>query len=168
MELFLPESGLMFWMLIGFLIVLFILAKVGWPMIMEAVNQRNQHISDSLLAAKEANESLAGIEEAKEKALAEQRAEQVRIMNESQELKAQLIEEAKAQARAEAEKIVANARLTIQKEQAEAMAQIKNEVITLSVDIAEKLLKRELADKDAQSEYIETLLKNNNQPRIEA
>ena len=167
MELFLPESGLMVWMLIGFLIVLFILAKVGWPMIMGAVNQRNQHISDSLLAAQQANDALAGIEAAKEKALAESQAEQLRIMKESQELKTQLIEEAKAQARAEAEKIVADARLRIQKEQAEAMAEIKNEVITLSVDIAEKLLQRELGNRESQDAYIEELLKNN-PPRIEA
>lgn len=167
MELFLPESGLMIWMLIGFLIVLFILAKVGWPMIMSAVTKRNQHISDSLMAAQEANDALAGIEAAKEKALAEQHAEQLRIINESQELKKQLIEEAKNEARNEAEKIVADARLKIQKEQEEAMNQIKVEVITLSVDIAEKLLQRELSDKDAQSRYIEELLKEN-QPRIEA
>ena len=167
MELFLPESGLMIWMLIGFLIVLFILAKVGWPMIMGAVTKRNQHISDSLMAAQEANDALAGIEAAKEKALAEQHAEQLRIINESQELKKQLIEEARNEARNEAEKIVADARLKIQKEQEEAMNQIKAEVITLSVDIAEKLLQRELSDKDAQSRYIEELLKEN-QPRIEA
>ena len=167
MGLFLPESGLMIWMLIGFLIVLFILAKVGWPMIMGAVTKRNQHISDSLVAAKEANEALAGIEAAKEKALADSHAEQIRIMNESQELKKQLIEEAKAEARSEAEKIVADARLKIQKEQEEAMNQIKAEVITLSVDIAEKLLQRELSDKEAQSRYIEEILKDE-QPRIEA
>ena len=167
MELFLPESGLMIWMLIGFLIVLFILAKVGWPMIMGAVSKRNQHISDSLVAAKEANDALAGIEAAKEKAIAEQQAEQVRIINESQELRKQLIEEARNEARTEAEKIVADARLKIQKEQEEAMNQIKAEVITLSVDIAEKLLQRELADKDAQSRYVEEILKEN-QPRIEA
>ena len=157
----------MIWMLIGFLIVLFILAKVGWPMIMGAVKKRNQHISDSLVAAKEANEALAGIEAAKEKALAESQAEQIRMINESQELKKQLIEEAKAEARNEAEKIVADARLKIQKEQDEAMAQIKAEVITLSVDIAEKLLQRELSDKEAQSRYIEEILKEE-QPRIEA
>ena len=157
----------MFWMLIGFLIVLFILAKVGWPMIMGAVNKRNQHISDSLKEAQEAHDALAGIEAAKEKAIAESHAEQIRIMNESQELKKQLIEEAKNEARVEAEKIVADARLKIQKEQAEAMAQIKAEVITLSVNIAEKLLQRELSDKDAQSRYIEEILKDNN-PRIEA
>ena len=157
----------MFWMLIGFLIVLLILAKVGWPMIMGAVTKRNQHISDSLVAAKEANEALAGIEAAKEKALADSHAEQIRIMNESQELKKQLIEEAKVEARSEAEKIVADARLKIQKEQDEAMAQIKAEVITLSVDIAEKLLQRELSDKEAQSRYIEEILKDE-QPRIEA
>jgi len=157
----------MFWMLIGFLIVLFILAKVGWPMIMGAVDKRNQHINDSLKEAQEAHDALAGLEEAKEKALAEQHAEQIRIMNENQELRTQLIEEAKAQARAEAEKIVADARLKIQKEQAEAMAEIKSEVITLSVDIAEKLLQRELGNKDAQSQYIDNLLKNN-EKRIEA
>lgn len=156
----------MIWMLIGFLIVLFILAKVGWPMIMGAVTKRNQHISDSLLAAEEANNALAGIEAAKEKALADSKAEQLRIMNESQELKKQLIEEARQEARNEAEKIVADARLKIQKEQAEAMSQIKVEVITLSVDIAEKILQRELSDKEAQTEYIEQLLKD--RPQIEA
>lgn len=166
MELFLPESGLMIWMLIGFLIVLFILAKVGWPMIIGAVNKRNQHISDSLLAAQEANDALAGIEAAKEKALADSKAEQIRIMNESQELKKQLVDEARKEARNEAEKIVNDARLKIQKEQAEAMSQIKAEVITLSVDIAEKILQRELSDKAAQTEYIEQLLKD--KPQIEA
>ena len=157
----------MFWMLIGFLLVLLILAKVGWPMIMGAVDKRNQHISDSLQEAQEAHEALAGIEAAKEKAIAESHAEQIRIMNESQELKKQLIEEARNEARAEAEKIVADARLKIQKEQTEAMNQIKAEVITLSVDIAEKLLQRELSDKDQQSRYVEELLKEN-KPRIEA
>lgn len=154
-------------MLLGFLLVLLILAKVGWPMIMGAVDKRNQHISDSLQEAQEAHDALAGIEAAKEKALAESHAEQIRIMNESQELKKQLIEEARNEARAEAEKIVADARLKIEKEQTEAMNQIKAEVITLSVDIAEKLLQRELSDKDQQSRYVEELLKEN-KPRIEA
>ena len=154
-------------MLVGFLIVLFILAKVGWPMIMGAVEKRNQHISDSLLAAKEANDALAGIEAAKAKALAEQQAEQVRIINESHELRKQLIEEARNEARDQAERMITDARLKIKKEQEEAISQIKAEVITLSVDIAEKLLQRELSDKDAQSRYVETILKEN-QPKIEA
>lgn len=157
----------MIWMLIGFLIVLFILAKVGWPMIMGAVDKRNQHISDSLLAAQEANDALAGIEAAKEKAIAESQAEQIRIMNESQELRKQLLEEARNEARDKTEQMLEEARQRIAKEQAEAMAQIKAEVITLSVGIAEKLLQRELDDKEAQSRYIEELLKNN-QNQIEA
>ena len=157
----------MIWMLIGFLIVLLILAKVGWPMIMGAVDKRNQHISDALQEAQEAHDALAGIEAAKAKALAEQHAEQVRIINESQELKKQLVEEARNEARAEAEKIVADARQKIKKEQEEAMSEIKAEVISLSVDIAEKLLQRELSDKDRQSRYVEELLKEN-EPRIEA
>lgn len=153
-------------MLIAFLIVFFILAKKGWPMIMGAVEKRNTHISESLQAAEEANNALAGIEQQRQETMAAAQAEQIRIMKESQDLKTQLIEEAKTQARQEAEKIVADARLKIQKEQAEAMAEIKNEVIALSVDIAEKLLNRELSDKQAQSDYIEELLKNNK--RIEA
>lgn len=167
MDLFLPESGLVIWMLIAFLVVFAILAKVAWPMIMGGVEKRNAHIAESLLAAEEANNALAGIEQKKQETLAATQAEQIRIMKESQDLKAQVIEEAKVQARQEAEKIVAEARLKIEKEQAEAMAQIKNEVIALSVDIAEKLLQRELSDKQAQADYIEQLLKNN-QPRIEA
>jgi len=87
-------------------------------------------------------------------------------MKESQELKSKLIEEAKSQAREEAEKIVADAHLRIQKEQAEAMNQIKAEVVTLSVDIAEKLLQRELNDKKAQNQYIEEIL--NDTHRVEA
>jgi F-type H+-transporting ATPase subunit b len=154
-------------MLIAFLIVFAILAKAAWPVIMGAVEKRNAHIADSLQAAEEANNALAGIEQKKQETLAATQAEQIRIMKESQDLKAQVIEEAKVQARQEAEKIVAEARLKIEKEQAEAMAQIKNEVIALSVDIAEKLLQRELSDKQTQNDYIEQLLKNN-QPRIEA
>ena len=167
MELFLPESGLMFWMLIGFLLVLLIMAKVGWPMIIGAVEKRNQHISDSLKEAQEAHDALAGIEAAKEKAIAESHAEQIRIMNESHELKKKLLEEARNEARDEAERLIADARLKIEKEQAEAMSQIKAEVITLSVDIAEKLLQRELSDKDAQNRYIEEILKEN-KPQAEA
>ena len=154
-------------MLIAFLIVFAILAKVGWPMIMGGVEKRNAHINDSLLAAEEANNALAGIEQKKQETLAAAQAEQIRIMKESQDLKNQVIEEAKVQARQEAEKIVAEARVKIEKEQADAMAQIKNEVIALSVDIAEKLLQRELSDKQAQNDYIEQLLKDN-PPRIEA
>ena len=148
-------------MLIGFLIVFFILAKVGWPMIMGAVEQRNAHISESLLAAEEANNALAGIEQKRQETMAAAQAEQIKIMKESQDLKTQLIEEAKLQARKEAEKIVTDARLRMEKEQAEAMAQMKGEVVTLAVDIAEKLLQRELRDKQSQTDYIEQLLKNN-------
>ena len=157
----------MIWMLIGFLIVLFILAKVGWPMIIGAVTKRNQFIDNSLEAAKEANDALAGIEEAKKKALAESQAEQIRILNESHELRKRLLEEASNEARDKTEQMITEARQRIAKEQAEAMSQIKAEVITLSVEIAEKLLQRELDNKDAQSRYIEELLKNN-KPNIEA
>lgn len=163
MDLFLPESGLIIWMLLAFLIVLAILAKAGWPMIMGAVDKRNQHISDSLKAAEEANEALAGIEAKKKEILSEAQAEQVRIMRESMDMKKQIVDEAKKQAHEEAEKIIADAHLRIEKEQAYAKAQIKNEVLVLSVNIAEKILQRELDDKKAQSQYIEQLLEKDQQ-----
>ena len=130
-------------------------------MIMGAVEQRNAHISESLLAAEEANNALAGIEQKRQETMAAAQAEQIKIMKESQDLKTQLIEDAKIQARKEAEKIVTDTRLRMEKEQAEAMAQMKSEVVTLAVDIAEKLLQRELSDKQSQTDYIEQLLKNN-------
>jgi F-type H+-transporting ATPase subunit b len=100
-------------MLIAFVIVFLILAKAGWPKIMGAVEKRNAHISDSLLAAEEANNALAGIEQKRQETMAAAQAEQIKILKESQDLKTQLIEEAKPQARQEAEKIVADARLKI-------------------------------------------------------
>ncbi len=162
MDLFLPESGLIIWMLIAFLIVFFILAKVAWPMIMKSVDKRNQHIADSLKAAQDANEALAGVEQKRKEIMAESQAEQIKVMKESQDLKNQIIEEAKDQARIEAEKIVAESRVRLQKEQEEAMAEVKNEVVALSISIAEKLLTKELDDKKSQSEYIEQLLKKDN------
>lgn len=163
MDLFLPESGLVIWMLVAFLVVFFILAKFAWPVIMDSVTTRNDHIAQSLKAAEEAKSALAGIEQERKKIEAEARSEQIRILKESQELKTQMVEEAKQQARAEAEKIVAEARTQIAKEQQEAMAQVKNEVITLSVSIAEKILQRELSKDSAQDLYIELLLNNRNQ-----
>lgn len=130
-------------------------------MIMGAVEERNAHIAGSLQAAEEANNALAGIEEKRKQVMAETQSEQLRMMKESQQLKNQIIEDAKEQARAEAEKIIADAHLRIEKEHDEAMSQVKNQVIALSVDIAEKLLQRELDDKNTQSQYIEELLKNN-------
>ena len=119
------------------------------------------------MAADEPNNALAGIEQKRQETMAAAQAEQIKIMKESQDLKTQLIEEAKLQARKEAEKIVTDARLRMEKEQAEAMAQMKGEVVTLAVDIAEKLLQRELRDKQSQTDYIEQLLKNN-QTQIQA
>lgn len=161
MDLFLPESGLVIWMLVAFLVVFFILARFAWPVIMDSVTTRNDHIAQSLKAAEEAKNALAGIEQERKKIETETRAEQMRIMKESQEMRTKIIEEARELARIEAGKIVDDARLQIEKERQEAVKEIKNEVVALSVSIAEKILQRELNDSSAQSEYIEQLLKNN-------
>jgi ATP synthase, F0 subunit b len=160
MDLFLPESGLVIWMSIAFFIVFIVLAKAGWPMIMNSVNERNQHIADALQAAQEAKDTLASVESKSKEISAQAQAEQIRIMKESQELRNQMLEEAKSQARKEAEKIVIDARSRIEKEKEEALSQIKGEMVALSISMAEKLLQRELEDKKSQSNYVEQLLKN--------
>ena len=146
MSLITPDFGLLFWMTLIFAIVFFVLAKFGFPLITGMVKKRSDSIEQSLRDAEEARKSLKEL-------AAEQK---------------KLIEEARNEARNQTEQMLAEARQRIAKEQAEAMAQIKAEVITLSVDIAEKVLQRELSDKEAQSRYIEELLKNNEHPNIEA
>jgi len=163
MDLFLPESGLVIWMLIAFLIVFFILAKFAWPVIMNSVTTRNDYIAQSLKAAEEAKSALAGIEQERKKIEAETRSEQMRIMKESQEMRTKIIEEARELARIEAGKMVADARVQIEKERQAAVMEIKGEVVALSVSIAEKILQRELSKDAAQDKYVEQLLNNYNQ-----
>ncbi len=163
MNLFLPESGLVIWMLVAFIVVLFILAKFAWPVIMNSVASRNDLIAQSLNAAKEARDALEGMEQERKKIEADARLEQIRILKESQELKSRMLEETRRQAKAEAEKIVEEARRQIAKEQQDAVAEIKDEVLTLSVSIAEKILQRELGKEYAQDNYVEQLINNSKQ-----
>ena len=158
MELFTPEPGLMIWMLIAFLIVFFILAKFGWPVIIKGVEERGRFIDNAVQAAKEANEKLAGIKVTGEKMLSEARNEQLKLLKEGAELKEKIVNEAKEKAGLEADKIMQNAKLAIQKEKEDALKEIRNEVANLSIEIAEKVLRKKLDNKSAQMELINKLL----------
>ena len=158
MELFTPEPGLMIWMLVAFLIVFFILAKFGWPAIIKGVEERGRFIDNAVQAAKEANEKLAGIKVAGEKMLSEARNEQLKLLKEGAELKEKIINEAKEKAGLEADKIMQNTKLAIQKEKEDALKEIRNEVANLSIEIAEKVLQKKLDNKSAQMELINKLL----------
>lgn len=158
MELFKPEIGLIIWMLIPFLVVFGLLAKFAWPSIIRGVEERGKFIDDSLQSAKEANERLAGIKEEGEQILMAARSEQMQILKEAAAMRESLIEEARKQARSEGEKLLRKAQEDIAKEREEAIRQIRREVALLSVDIAEKVIRKHLDDKDKQIDVVNRLL----------
>lgn len=160
MDLFLPESGLVIWMTIAFGIVFFILSKFGFPIILKSINEREKYIIKSLDAANEAQQKLLEIEDKGKEIIANAEQQQLLIVKESQELKKELVEEAKMQAQKEADNIIANARIQIEKEKETALSDIRNEVLQVSLSIAEKVLEKELENKKAHTQYVEKLLDN--------
>jgi len=158
MSLLTPDFGLVFWMLLCFLIVLFILGKYGWPVIIGMINKRGEYIEESLKAAHEANEKLQNIKAEGEKILSQAKGEQINILKEAAKIKEQIICDAKDRAQAEAEKIIENAQAAILREKENAIKDIRSQVAELSIDIAEKVLRRELADEKSQTEMINKLL----------
>ena len=158
MNLLLPESGLLFWMTIIFAIVFFLLAKFGFPIITGMVEERNQRINDSLEAARVAEEAIAHLTQEKERILEETRQEQSRLMKEAALERERVLEQAQVQAQEEAEKILLAATAKIQEEKEAAMKELRNEVAVLSLAVAEKVLRKELANDTAQTELIDRLV----------
>jgi F-type H+-transporting ATPase subunit b len=158
MDLVTPGIGLIFWTTLFFLILLFILGKFAWPAILTAIRARNESIKQALEAAEKAKLEMAKLQADNQKILAEAKAERDAMMMEAKQLKDKLIAEAKEQASAEARRLVNNARESIQAEKKAAINDLKNQVANLSLDIAEKILKKELEDSKAQKELINTLI----------
>jgi F-type H+-transporting ATPase subunit b len=158
MSLLTPDPGLLFWMLISFGIVFFVLAKYGFPIIVKMVDERKAYIDKSLEAAKQADERLKGIQSEGERILNEVRNEQVRILKEANEMHSKIINDAKEQAHLEAEKIIKEAKESIRKEKEMAMSEIHKQITIFSIDIAEKILRKNLENKSAQQELIEKLI----------
>lgn len=145
-------------MMISFGIVLLILARYGFPVILKAVEKRKNYIEASLVAAREAQEELGKVVQTGERILAEARRDQHAILKETTRLKEQLIEEARAAAAAESEKMLASARKKIEAEKEEALRTIRREVSTLSVELAERILREKLGDEQEQMKMIDRLL----------
>lgn len=158
MALLLPESGLLFWMLLSFGIVVFILAKFGFPIIVKMVEERKTFIDESLLVAKQAHEEMAKVKSEGEAIVDDARKEQVKIMNEAAQTRDMLIREAREKALLEASKVIDEARKQITMEKEEAIRDIRRQVAELSVDIAEKVLRGQLEKKDEQMNMINRLL----------
>lgn len=158
MDLVTPGIGMIFWSTLFFLVLLFILGKFAWPAILTAVKARNESIRNALEAADRAKEEMAKLQADNEQILAQAKAERDALMREAKSMKDKLIADAKQKATEEAEKLVKNARESIQREKAAALNEMKEQMATLSVDIAEKILRMKLEDSKAQKELVDKMI----------
>lgn len=154
----LPDTGLLFWMTVIFAVVLFILTKFGFPLITGMVDKRNQRINDSLEAARIAEEAIATLRQEQERIMAETQAEQARLMQEAAAERDRMIARAQDQARTEAQKIMEEAKVRINEEKEAAMKEVRNEVALLSLAIAEKVVRKDLASDASQKELVNKLV----------
>jgi F-type H+-transporting ATPase subunit b len=153
-----PDLGLLFWMLLAFLVVFGILAKYGFPAITNMVDERSRYIDESLRKAHEAQERLANIEKEGESILQEAREKQAQILKEAAETRDAIVEQAQAKARSEGARLLDEAKMAIEQEKKAAIADIRQQVATLSVDIAEKVLRKNLKDDKSQMDLIDRML----------
>jgi len=158
MDLVTPGIGMIFWSTLFFLVLLFVLGRFAWPAILAAVVARNESIRRALDAADKAKEEMAQLQADNEKILAEAKAERDALLKEAKVVKDKLIADAKEKAAEEAKKLVQGAKEAIRTEKAAAMNEMKEQMATLSVDIAEKILRLKLEESKAQKELVDKLI----------
>lgn len=155
-----PDFGLLFWMLIAFLVVFVLLAKYGFPVITGMVEKRKQYIDESLISARQANEKLANVKVECQTLLREAQARQSEILKEATETRNQIIAEAKSKAQEEASRIIEDARQQILSETVAARREIRLQVAEYSTQIAAKILSRNLQKEEEQMQWIDQILNN--------
>ena len=153
-----PDPGLVFWMVIAFGLVLFILAKFGFPVILDKLDSRKKFIDESLVAAKQAYDKLENVKTQNKLLIEEANRERSQIISDAAKQRDLIIEKAKEKAIKEANQIVSNARQQIIQEREEAIIAIRREIALVSVDIAEKVLRKNLQEKEDQMSMIERLV----------
>ena len=158
MELLLPKLGLLLWTLLAFLIVFFLLKKMAWPAIIKGLRDRENSITESLATAQRVKEEMAQMKSENEALLASAREERALLLKEARETKDRIINEAKEQAKTEANKIVTEAQAAINSQKMAALTEVKNQVGKLVIEVSEKVLRKELANKDAQEAHIKGLV----------
>lgn len=158
MELINPGIGLIFWMTLSFGIVLFILAKFAWKPILKSLHEREDTIDQALNEANQAREEMKELKFSNEELLKEAKEERDGILRDARKVKETIIEDSKAKANEEANRIVESAKESIQNEKMAAMTDLKNQLATLSIEIAEKILKEELSEDKKQKEYVQKLI----------
>ena len=153
-----PDLGLLFWMLLAFAVVFFVLAKYGFPAITNMVEERKKYIDESLKKAHEASERLDNIKQESEAILQDAREKQAQILREAAESRDAIVEQAQVKAREEGARLLDDARVAIDQEKKAAIADIRKQVATLSVEVAEKILRKNLTGDQAQMDLIERML----------
>lgn len=157
MDLLTPEFGLFFWTLVAFLSILFILGKFAWKPILKALGERESGIADSIATADRLKKEMSQMQSENEKLMAQAREERTAMLNEAKEIKDRIVNEAKNQAKAEANKIIVDAQQQIQQQKMAALTEVKNEIGNLAVEMAERILRKQLATADAQNGYANLL-----------
>lgn len=158
MGLLLPESGLLFWMLLSFGVVFAVLAKYGFPVITRMVEERRAFVEQSLQAAKDANDQLANVKTQSEALLQSAKADQMKILSEAAAARDKILSEAKAQAQADTQRQIDDAKRQIRLEQEAAVREARSQIALLAVDIAEKVLREKLNSPEAQMSMIDRLI----------
>ena len=159
MELITPGLGLIFWMTLAFLFLVFILGKFAWKPILQMLKERESSIHEALNAANVAREEMKQLQFSNEQLLQEAKNERDAILNEARKIKEKLIEDARSKASEEALRIVESAKASINNEKMAAMTELKNQIAESSLTLAKFILKRELSDPKMQEEYVQELLK---------
>ncbi|MBR6203353.1 MAG: F0F1 ATP synthase subunit B [Bacteroidaceae bacterium] len=158
MNLLTPDPGLLFWMVLSFGVVFFLLAKFGFPVIVKAINERKEFIEMSLLSAKQANERLAAIQQESEQLLANAKAQQKEIIAGAMQEKQKIVQAAQDEAQVSANQIIDDAKQSIQVEKERALQDVRKEIATLALDIAEKVIGERMKDDAQQRKTIEQLI----------
>jgi F-type H+-transporting ATPase subunit b len=157
MDLLTPSFGLLLWTLLAFGIVFFILKKFAWKPILASLKERETGIAESIATAERVKAEMAQLKSENEALLAKAREERAQILKEARDIKDRMLNDAKDQAKIEANKIISEANAAIQQQKMAALTEVKNQVGLLVVDVAEKVLRRELSSKADQESYIRQL-----------
>lgn len=165
MELFTPDFGLIFWMFVAVAVLLFVLYKWGWPVIVKNIESRADLIDKGVEYAQNAKEQLDQARQQSEAYLAETRNQQAEMLREAERIKTKIIDDAREAAQGEARKVMEAAKVSIEQERKEAQQQFRNEVSNFALDIASKVVRKQLEDPQSQSKLVNSLLdemENNN------
>jgi len=159
MQLVTPGIGLIFWMLVSFSLVMYILAKYAWGPIMKGIHQREDTIEKALEAANEAKKEMLQLKAGNEQLLRDAKDERDALMRDARKVRESILDEARTKAAEESARILENARENIQFEKMAAINELKNQIASISIEIAEKLIGKELENKEQQQQLTEKLLK---------